>query len=82
MIFRYLQIWRKFNEKKMEERLRLLEAELKKGKKMMSQIERDRNALYNNMLRISGAIQILKEVLANDQVDNENKDIAIVAVGK
>jgi predicted nuclease with TOPRIM domain len=66
----------------LEEKLRFLEAELQNGQKMMNRIEKERNTLHNNMLRISGAIQVLKEALADDGVKIEKEDIAIVAVGK
>ncbi len=52
---------------KLEKRLTALELELQKGNEMMARLDQERNALHNNMLRISGAIQVIKEELVEEE---------------
>jgi predicted nuclease with TOPRIM domain len=54
----------------LEERLKTLEAEFENGKKMLADLEAREAALRSSMLRISGAIQVLREfVPKTDSVD-------------
>lgn len=45
-------------------RLKELEAEYQKGQEQLQKLETEAAAVRNTMLRISGAIQVLKEELA------------------
>ncbi len=47
---------------KVNERLASLEAEYEAGKNMLAELDARRAALMNTMLRIEGAIQVLKEL--------------------
>ncbi len=46
---------------RLEERLKALETEFENGKKMMVELEARETALRSSLLRISGAIQVLRE---------------------
>ena len=47
----------------MQQRLRELRAELDKGRQRMQELEREQREVRDTMLRISGAIQVLEELL-------------------
>lgn len=47
----------------LEERLTTLEAEFQAGRKLLAELEARESALRTNLLRISGAIQVLREFL-------------------
>jgi hypothetical protein len=47
-----------------EERLALLKDELVEGKRALGEIDDERERLVTSMLRISGAVQVLEELLA------------------
>jgi len=53
-------------KEKLEERLKELKEEFGTGQKMLCEIETKRDELQQNMLRISGAIQIIEETLTAD----------------
>jgi prefoldin subunit 5 len=48
----------------MEQRLEELKGEYEAGQKMLADLEQKKMALEQTMLRISGAIQVLEEMLA------------------
>lgn len=50
----------------LEKRLKELRAELDCGQKMMSDLETKQSRLRESLLRISGAVQVLEEVLEQD----------------
>lgn len=50
----------------LEKRLKELKAEFETGEKRLAQIDSTRSTLRNNMLRISGAIQVLEEELTKE----------------
>lgn len=50
----------------MEQRLEELKGEYESGQKMLADLEQKKMALEQTMLRISGAIQVLEEILAAD----------------
>lgn len=50
----------------MEQRLEELKHEYEAGQKMLADLEQKRISLEQTMLRISGAIQVLEEMLAAD----------------
>lgn len=45
----------------LEERLKTLETEFETGKKMLAELEAKESALRGSLLRISGAIHVLRE---------------------
>jgi len=51
----------------LEQRLAELKSEFEAGQKMLADLERKRNELEATMLRISGAIQVIEELLAQEQ---------------
>jgi len=66
----------------LEERLKALETEFENGRKMLAELEAREAALRSSMLRISGAIQVLREfVPKTDSVDvpEQTQASAVVA---
>jgi hypothetical protein len=55
-------------KEQLEQRLKQLKAEFETGQKMLAELAEKRANLEQTMLRISGAIQVLEELLAADQV--------------
>lgn len=55
-------------------RLNELKTEFESGQKMLTDLEQRQSNLKNTMLRISGAIQVLEEIIAaeNTPVDKDN----------
>jgi len=54
----------------LEERLKALESEFETGKKMLAELEAREATLRSSLLRISGAIQVLREFIPKtDSVD-------------
>ncbi len=51
----------------LEKRLEELKAEFEQGQKMLSEIESRRDNLRQSLLRISGAIQVLEELLEKEK---------------
>lgn len=50
-----------------ETRLQELKTEFDTGQKMLAELEQKKINLEQTLLRISGAIQVLEEMLANEQ---------------
>jgi prefoldin subunit 5 len=46
----------------MSEKLTTLEEEYRKGQKMLAELDERRNQIRDTLLRISGAIQVLREL--------------------
>lgn len=59
-------------KEKLEIRINELKAELESGKKIMDELEIKRANLGQTILRISGAIQVLEELMSGDSENNEN----------
>lgn len=60
-------------KEQLEDRLKDLKQEFEAGEKMLQELEMKRNNLQQTLLRISGAIQVLEEVLASDpESDNDS----------
>jgi predicted nucleic acid-binding Zn-ribbon protein len=53
-------------KEKVEERLRELRNELESGRTLLDEIETKKANLQSTLLRISGAIQVLEELLASE----------------
>ena len=51
----------------LEQRLQQLKTEFETGQQMLAELEQKRTNLEQTMLRISGAIQVLEELLAADK---------------
>ena len=49
-----------------EQRLKTLESEYEQGKKMLADLEIREGALRNSLLRIAGAIQVLREFVPHE----------------
>ncbi len=60
-------------KKQIKERLEELKAEYESGQKMLADLEAQGSNLRTTMLRISGAIQVLEELLAKTE-EEENLD--------
>ena len=54
------------NDEKIRQRLQALRQEFEAGQKMLVDIETQKADLQQTLLRISGAIQILEEILAEE----------------
>ena len=57
-------------KERLENRLKALEEELEKGQGQLQQLDDQRDTLEKTLLRISGAIQVLKEELEYDKSGN------------
>jgi len=57
-------------KKQLEKRLKELKTEFESGQKLLADLESRAANLRNTLLRISGAIQVLEEELANENGDN------------
>ncbi|CCI15941.1 conserved hypothetical protein [Microcystis aeruginosa PCC 9807] len=64
-------------KKQIKKRLEQLKAEYESGQKMLADLETQGANLRNTMLRISGAIQVLEELLAKTE---EEEDLDIVEI--
>lgn len=54
-------------KQKLEERLRELRNELDSGRALLDEMETKKANLQSTLLRISGAIQVLEELLASEK---------------
>lgn len=54
-------------QERLEKRLRELKSEFEAGQKMLADLDAKQTNLHSTLLRISGAIQILEEILAKAQ---------------
>ncbi|MCA9960060.1 MAG: hypothetical protein KC413_09285 [Anaerolineales bacterium] len=59
-------------EKKLEQRLNGLRQEYNAGQKMLADLEAQKADLQQTLLRISGAIQVLEELLATEAPPGES----------
>lgn len=69
-------------KEQLEQRLKSLKIEFESGQKMLTDLEAQQANLKTTLLRISGAIQVLEELLSQDQtsaVDNAYISEAIQA---
>ena len=62
-------------KEQIKERIEQLKAEYESGQKMLADLEIQESNLRSTMLRISGAIQVLEELLAKAE-EEENLDEA------
>jgi predicted nuclease with TOPRIM domain len=60
-------------KQQLEQRLNELRAEFESGQKMMADLESKQANLRDTLLRISGAIQVLEEVLAEESGQEPDK---------
>jgi predicted nuclease with TOPRIM domain len=67
-------------KEKLEQRLQNLKTEYEAGQKMLADLEAKQMNLRETLLRISGAIQVLEEVLEEVPTVNENGSQAIDVV--
>jgi hypothetical protein len=58
------------------QRLQELRAELESGRSMLADLEEQKAVLKNTMLRISGAIQVLEELLAKENSGYCESDVS------
>jgi predicted nuclease with TOPRIM domain len=66
---------------KLEQRLQELKSEFESGQKMVLDLEGQQANLKTTLLRISGAIQVLEELLSPDREPTENNDRVLETVG-
>jgi chromosome segregation ATPase len=55
----------------LEQRLKILRSEFESGQKMMSELESKQANLRDTLLRISGAIQVLEELIRSESSAEE-----------
>ncbi len=65
-------------KEQIQERIQQLKAEYESGQKMLADLEIQESNLRTTMMRISGAIQVLEELLAKTE-EEENLDIVEIA---
>ena len=58
----------------LEKRLATLKSEYETGQKMLTELEQKRSQLEATMLRISGAIQVIEELLAPETEKTEKPE--------
>ena len=58
-------------KEQLEKRLAALKSEFEAGQKMLTDLEKKRTELENTLLRISGAIQVIEELLAQNAKEGE-----------
>lgn len=58
-------------KEQLQERLNILKAEFDAGQKMMAELNLKRSSLESTILRISGAMQVVEELLK--KTDDESK---------
>lgn len=63
----------------MHDRLQHLKDELQKGQQEMARLDLRRQDLRDTMLRISGAIQVIEELLAQEAAPNPQKELAAIS---
>jgi predicted nuclease with TOPRIM domain len=65
----------------LEERLRELRSEFESGQKMLAKLEVEKENLTQTILRISGAIQVLEELLeaADSTAPADSQSVAVLA---
>ena len=57
----------------LEQRLAQLKAEFEAGQKMLADLQARQSELQNTLLRISGAIQVIEELLAKETENPEDE---------
>lgn len=62
----------------MTNRLEELRKELEKGQQEMARLDRQRQELRDTMLRISGAIQVIEELLAQQAPASPQPELAAI----
>jgi len=60
----------------MEQRLVELRHELEKGRRRLEDLDRQRQEVRDTMLRISGAIQVIEELLARESANSPERELA------
>ena len=60
-------------KQQLEQRLTALKAEFESGQKMLADLEAKQTNLRETLFRISGAIQVLEELLAESQILEKNE---------
>ena len=63
-VFRRRKKRREMIREQMQTRLKVLKSEFESGEAELAKVERQRASLHDTMLRISGAVQVLEELLA------------------
>jgi hypothetical protein len=63
----------------MTDRLEELKRELEKGRRRAEELERVRQELRDTMLRISGAIQVLEELLAQSNAATSRPELVAIS---
>ena len=61
-------------KEKLENRLKTLKEEFENGQNQLTELENRTANLRQTLLRISGAIQVLEELLANDNGESDNNE--------
>lgn len=64
-----------------ERRLHELREELEKGRKQLDRLDRERQEVWQTLLRISGAIQVLEELLKDEKAVSTEAECAVNGAG-
>ena len=65
----------------LEQRLKQLKSEFEEGQKMLADLEAKEASLKTTLLRISGAIQVLEELLASIKDSGDGSTVQLTADG-
>jgi len=63
---------------KLQARIEALRLEFDKGKTRLNELQAEENQLQETMLRISGAITVLQELLVDDDGEPQNTPVNLV----
>jgi len=66
----------------MEERLRMLQAEFKAGQEILAELETRQASVRNTLVRISGAMQVLEELLDPERSMNQSLQNSAASVAQ
>lgn len=62
-------------QERFKQKIKTLKQEYEAGRKMMAELEAKQNGLRDTLLRISGAIQVLEELLNEEQIKESDEHL-------
>ena len=65
-------------KEQIKQRVEALKTEYESGQKMLTELESQQSSVRNTMLRITGAIQVLEELLAQDEKEDNSPTVEVV----
>ena len=68
-------------KKQLEQRLKALKSEFESGQKVLAELDAKQADVRDTLLRISGAIQVIEEVLADPEHTSTVQDLTVDELG-